>query len=144
MKPKSEKQKSMEAIPGEWNKLDENGVLEFQNILRILNRYYEAFSSEKNKTDTQKFREEVSYIQTSKLEFYVKKFGNYEYLVYCEILENGEKVRSDTWIHIDGIGEEQDLFLRKDMLKHPVHNIICMRDLYKDSKALTEEKEMVI
>ncbi len=144
MKPKSEKQKSMEAIPGEWKKLDENGVLEFQNILRILNRYYEAFSSEKTKTDTQRFREEVSYIQTSQLEFYVKKFGNYEYLVYCEIMDKGEKVRSDTWIHIDGIGEEQDLFLRKDMLKHPVHNIICMRDLYKNSISLTEEKEMVL
>ena len=76
--------------------------------------------------------------------FFVKKFGNYEYLIYSEIKENGEKVRSDTWIHIDGIGEERDLFTSKDILTHPVHNILCMRDLYKDSKALTEEREMIL
>jgi hypothetical protein len=144
MKPKSNKQISMEAIPGEWKRLDENGVLEFQNILRILNRYYDAFSSDKDKTETQKFREEASLIQPEKLEFFVKKFGNYEYLIYSEIKENGEKVRSDTWIHIDGIGEERDLFTSKDILTHPVHNILCMRDLYKDSKALTEEREMIL
>jgi hypothetical protein len=44
MNEKSNKQKSMEAIPGEWKKLNSKGILEFQNITRILNRYYTAFT----------------------------------------------------------------------------------------------------
>ena len=144
MKEKSQKQKSMEAIPGEWKKLNSNGIIEFQNIIRILNRYYTAFSSEDKKTNTQKFREEISYTNPEKLEIYAKKFGNYEYLIYGEIQENNEKLKSDTWIHIDGIAEERDTFMNKEILSHPVFNIVCMSDIYKDCETIFDLKEMTV
>lgn len=144
MNGKSEKQKSMDSIPGEWKKISPSGILEFQNILRILNRYYDAFSQDKNKSDTQKFREEISYLPGINLECYVKKFGKYEYLVYCEIRENLERVKSDTWIHIDGIAEERDLLKEKDIINHPVNNIYCMKDIYENCTEDVKDREMVV
>jgi len=144
MNEKSNKQKSMEAIPGEWKKLNSKGIIEFQNITRILNRYYTAFTTEEKKTNTQKFREEISYANPDNLEIFAKKFGVYEYLIYCEILENKEKVKSDTWIHIDGIAEERDVFMKKEILSHPVYNIVCMLDIFNECETLSDLKEMIV
>jgi hypothetical protein len=144
MNEKSNKQKSMEAIPGEWKKLNSKGILEFQNITRILNRYYTAFTAEEKKTNTQKFREEISYSNPDNLEIFAKKFGVYEYLIYCEIQENNEKIKSDTWIHIDGIAEERDVFMKKEILSHPVYNIVCMLDIFKECETISDLKEMTV
>lgn len=144
MNGKSEKQKSMDSIPGIWKKITPNGLLEFQNILRILNRYYDAFSQDKIKTETQKFREEISILSIERLDLYVKKFGKYEYLIYCEVRENLERLKSDTWIHIDGIAEERDVFIEKDNSTHPVFNIFCMKDIYETCTEETNEVTMVV
>lgn len=144
METKSEKQKCMESIPGEWKKLSFTGTMEFQNILRILNRYYDAFTATKEKSATQKFREEISYLPESRLEIYTKRFGKYEYLIYCEVIEDGARSRSDTWIHIDGIAEERDMLHEKTIQSHPVYNIVCMRDIFDGHTESVGEKNMVV
>lgn len=144
MNAKSEKQVCMESIPGEWKILTREGTLEFQNILRILNRYYDAFNASKEKSATQKFREDVSLLPDSKVEIYTKKFGKYEYLMYCEVVEDGERSRSDTWIHIDGIAEERDVLHEKTIESHPVYNIVCMRDIFEKHTDSVGDKIMVV
>ncbi|MGQ2872524.1 LIC_13246 family protein, partial [Leptospira santarosai] len=53
--------------------------------------------------------------------------------IYAEILEK-TKVLREEFIFIDGIAEARDVFERDgNMTNHPVFNIRCLSDLYKDN-----------
>lgn len=69
---------------------------------------------------------------------YLKRFGNYEYLVTAEIIE-GNSSRMDSWIHVDGIKQERDELLSQGNLSHPVHAVISLSDLYSGACEETPE-----
>lgn len=107
----------------EWVKLTPKKVVEFKGILKVLGKYYNAISSDATKSKGQIFRDNLSVAEGGSI--YLKKFGNYEYLVFAKI---GEE--HDTWIHMDGISEEREQFTAKGIKEHPVFNITCVGDLY--------------
>ena len=126
-----------QAINQKWKQVSQDSILDFQNILNILNRYYSQFESSNPKTESSLFREEVGKAREEDLEIYLKKFGRYEYLIFAIIhTENGKK--SDSWIHIDGVSEERDGFKKKNLLNHPVFEIICMQDIFEKSIELED------
>lgn len=128
----------------EWKQLAETDKPEFQNILGILNRYYSQFSKDKEETQSflppVKFRKDVEKSKPEEVSIYLKKFGKYEFLVYVEI--SGDKPRKDSWIHIDGVQQERDDFLKKGIKTHPVFEITCLEDLYQKATSTTVNPEV--
>ena len=120
-----------------WKKVGSKQVEDFQNILKVLVRFYDTVLSEREeKNQSHEFRKKLSEMtDTKKVEIYLRKFGKYEYLIYADV--NGE---ADSWIHVDGIAEEREQLKGKD---HPVHAIVCMSDIYKKAKVnKTAEKKL--
>lgn len=120
-----------------WKKVGSKQVEDFQKILKVLVRFYDAVLSEREeKNQSHEFRKALSQMtDTKKVEIYLRKFGKYEYLVYADM--NGE---TESWIHVDGIAEEREQLKGKD---HPVHTIVCMSDIYKKARASkTAEKKL--
>lgn len=120
----NEKQQAMDSLEGNWVDLTEESVSEFQKIVNVLNRYYEAFAKKDEISDTQKFRKFICTVPSTDLKVQVKKFGEFEFLIKAE---SGE--RSDSWIHVDGIAEERK-GLQNSNPNHPVFGITCLSDLY--------------
>jgi hypothetical protein len=118
----NEMQQAMDATDGEWKNVSEEGVKEFQKILDVLNRYYSQLGK---KSETQSYREMVANASPDEVKLSLKKFGEFEYLIKCEV---GEK--SDSWIHIDGIAEERKEMASRNNWDHPVFNIVCLSDIY--------------
>lgn len=120
-----------------WKKVGSKQVEDFQKMLKVLVRFYDAVLSEREeKNESHEFRKALSEMtDTKKVEIYLRKFGKYEYLVYADV--NGE---TESWIHVDGIAEEREQLKGKD---HPVHTIVCMSDIYKKARASkTAEKKL--
>jgi hypothetical protein len=140
------KKKKKEFQKTNWKKLQEKSIPEFQNILSILNRYYNQLDSSRNKTESFIFREDVSKESIENLEIYLKKFGEYEFLILAKI-NNFDRNRSDSWIHIDGISEERNSHTKANNSNHPVFQIVCLQDLYEEAVEVEEEvtdlKELV-
>jgi hypothetical protein len=68
-------------------------------------------------------------------EFHVEKVEEYEYIIYAKNLENNQEL---TWIIVDGIAEERKIHTLKKELDHPVFQIECMSDIYKDEVSTTQ------
>jgi hypothetical protein len=116
---------------------------EFIDMLSILNRYY-RLRSDGEVSESQKFRDEVLSKKKSEFRVFLKRFGEYEFLIYLEIKDKKSK-RGDSWIHIDGIKQERDFLIAKGNCdsNHPVFNIICLSDLY-ESNSTIELKDYTI
>ena len=114
-----------------WREIKEHKN-EFQNILKVLNSFYDAIAEEKE-NDSQRFRKSLEKENTEKFRIFLKKFGRYEFLVYAEISDTERGSRSDSWIHIDGIAEEREQMRKRGNDDHPVFSIKCLTDLYLDS-----------
>ena len=109
----------------------------FQHIMMVLNRYYlQTEGHDKDTIDpSRQFRLDLVKANTDNLKIFIKKFSNYEYLVYSE-LDKGEEIRTDYWVHIDGIQQERDeLASNGGQENHPVFSIYCMSDLYDNNTA---------
>lgn len=105
---------------------------EFKKIVNILNRYYNLNPSKNHPSPAHLFREEVAQTPNDKLRIFLKKFGDYEFLIVVEInSKSGNKM--DSWIHIDGISQERAELKNRDIKNHPVFRIISIEDLYKRS-----------
>jgi hypothetical protein len=111
-----------------WMELIENKS-EFQHILRVLNRYYEAKDGQAHNNSSHEFRKELSEKKESDFQVYLKKFGEYEFLVHAKMGEIPSQ-KSDTWIHIDGIAEEREQLMKSGIMDHPIFSIVGLRDLY--------------
>lgn len=117
-----EKEESVNSIPVEsFKEFNVVQIKKFQEILRILNQYYNTFNKEKSAT--QMNREKVEKENPENVILKVRKFGSYEYLIDAEI----KGVVRDTWIHFDGIAEERKLVKNPT---HPIFKIECLEDIY--------------
>ena len=102
---------------------------DFQNIVRVLNRYYDLFPSANHPTPAHVFREDIVQSTVENLRVFLKKFGTYEFLIVVEI-SNEKGARMDSWIHIDGVSQERVTMTEKGNLEHPVFRIVCLEDLF--------------
>jgi|JI8StandDraft_1071087.scaffolds.fasta_scaffold151504_1 hypothetical protein len=112
----------------EWMELNEN-KLEFLHILRVLNRYYEAKGAQSLNNTSHEFRKELTEKKESDFQVFLKKFGDFEFLVHAKIGQKPSQ-KSDTWIHIDGIAEEREQLIKSGITDHPIFSIVGLRDLY--------------
>ncbi|HNN05766.1 MAG TPA: hypothetical protein PKN56_19560 [Leptospiraceae bacterium] len=120
-----------------WREITEQKT-EFQGILKVLNRFYEAVAEDR-KNDSHRFRKSLEKENTEKFRIFLRKFGKYEFLVYAEIRDTETGSRSDSWIHIDGIAEEREQLRKKGNHDHPVFSISCLTDLYLKSSVSAPE-----
>lgn len=102
---------------------------EFKNIVRILNRYYNINPPNNHPSNAHTFREDIVQANLDDLRIFLKKFGNYEFLIVVEI-SSPKGVRMDSWIHIDGVSQERIVMKEKGKLDHPVFRIVSMEDLF--------------
>ncbi|MDX1958831.1 MAG: hypothetical protein SFU98_09670 [Leptospiraceae bacterium] len=115
----------------EWRALHD-GKAEFLKILSDLNSFYRERSRGTNVMISH-FREEVAQKNPSELNILLMKFGYFEFLVWCEIIEETNN-RAESWIHIDGISHEREQLKEAGILTHPVFEITCMNDLYEKAE----------
>lgn len=123
------KTKRKKRIESAWFLLQKN-IGDFKQILRILNHFYSGIREKISETEM--FREEIIHTKEENLEIFLKKFGDYEYLVAVKIQEE-ENSRMDSWIHIDGVLQEREFMKEIGNLNHPVFSIPCISDLYNNS-----------
>ena len=121
-----EKELAINEIPVEsFKEFNVLQIQKFQEILGILNRYYNTINDNK-KSETQKNRDRIEKENSENVILRVRKFGNYEYLIDAEI----KNVLRDTWIHLDGIAEERNLLKDRGITNHPVFNIVSLGDIF--------------
>lgn len=60
----------------------------------------------------------------------IKKFGDYEYLVFAKIKSSDPK-DYNSWIHIDGIQMERIELEKYGITTHEVFEILNMADIYR-------------
>lgn len=106
--------------------LSETQVIEFQKIVKTLNKYYSTFGSD-SKSKSVLFREKIVEVPASKLTISLSQNDTYTYTVHATYLHETYQ-----WIHIDGIQEERDELQEKRITTHPVFQITCLTDLYTD------------
>lgn len=133
----TKKRKSLQDTTG-WFELVERKD-EFLDIIRILNRYYSMHPPTHHPSDAYLFREKMIQCSRDMLRIYLKNFGEYEFLVTVKIIDDNRE-QMESWIHVDGIMQERDQLLQEGKSKHPVHNIICITDLFQKSCRKLEEE----
>lgn len=107
---------------------------EFQNIQRILVRYYEL-AGNKGKA-LLKFRKKLVSATTEDFRVFIKPAkGISHFAVVCDFPVIGGK---EKWIHIDGIFEERQIQKNRN---HPVFKITCLTDLYDRAKEIKNLKK---
>lgn len=105
---------------------------DFLHIINVLNRYYDMYPPKNHPSESHQFREDLTRTPVQNIRIFLKKFGDYEFLISAEILEADNK-RMDSWIHVDGIKQERNELEGKGIHDHPVFQIVCLTDLYEDS-----------
>ena len=123
-------------MSGEWKRIEGQGITEFDEILNILNGYYNAFSDDSKKTPVALFREFFPQVNINNKKLYVKKTGEYEYIVFGYISDN----HCDSWLHVDGIQQERDILTQKGQMKHPVFSINCLADIYDKATGILKRE----
>lgn len=98
--------------------------VEFQRIVGVLNRYYEA-RSERFSSESMEFRKKFASSKHEEVRILVKKFGEFEYMVTAYV-----KDETDTWIHVDGIAMERKELSSEGNSDHPVFLIVGLGDLF--------------
>lgn len=125
----------------EWKEIEPNHRSEFLQIVRVLNNYYEALDQTKQDKSAG-FRKELTNHKPESVRVYLKKFGNYEYLVHAEVKNTSLAKKNDTWIHIDGIQEERDSLKNKGIKDHPVYHIQGLSDIYQKGTRVTKRRNL--
>lgn len=115
---------------------------EFQSIIAVLNRYYNLNPPKNHPSSAYRFREELVIASLDSIRVFIKRYGQYEYLIAVEILQESNK-KMDSWIHIDGIQQERDELKSKNVVEHPVFNIFCISDLYSKYSQEVIDKELL-
>ena len=67
-------------VKTEWRQLNAEQIRDFQEIVRVLNRYYSSFSG--SKTEGMNFRERLVQASVEDIKsIAIKHFGDYEYFI---------------------------------------------------------------
>ncbi|MEM7182211.1 MAG: hypothetical protein AAF518_14950 [Spirochaetota bacterium] len=112
---------------------------EFLDIIRVLNRYYAMNPSTDHPNDSFRFREKMLASPREEVKIYMKRFGEYEFLITVKI-NDGKKESVESWIHVDGIQQERDELDQESQKSNPVFTITCISDLFVSSCQLWEEE----
>ncbi|UZN08738.1 hypothetical protein M5D10_07345 [Leptospira santarosai] len=118
----------------DWKELNPEGVTQFKSILSAIRKFHDiTLRSESTKGSPWDFKREL--LKAKECRIYVKQTEDkHVFQIYAEILEKTKVIRGE-FIFIDGIAEARDVFEREgNMTNHPVFNIRCLSDLYKDNK----------
>ncbi len=123
-----------------WFQLVENKT-DFKMIVHQINKYY-SFTNPKN-SPCQDFREEVVLTENDNLDIFIKRFGEFEFFIGVKIYtKRGSKF--DSWIHIDGVSQEQKLMKEKNE-NHPIFDRISMTKLFENHcKKIDFDLEMAV
>jgi hypothetical protein len=122
-----------------WHEIT-TGKKQFQDILKTMISYYEYNSNEIVESPTHLFRKKITELNPNQIRVYVKRYSDYEYLIYTE--SNASKSsESGYWIHIDGIRKEKEDLLIQGVTNHPVFQIISMSDLYCNHSVTSRRKD---
>ncbi|TGL60861.1 LIC_13246 family protein [Leptospira sarikeiensis] len=113
-----------------WMKLNTD-QLGFLGIVHSINRFYDGIQGSQSK-ELRYFRKKLVRTDFRKSHIFLKKFGDYEYLIYARIESNGNS-ESDTWVHVDGIRMERDKMKAKGVRNHPSYEIRCLSDIFETS-----------
>ncbi|MCG9876488.1 MAG: hypothetical protein MH321_17065 [Leptospiraceae bacterium] len=124
-----------------WKELVERKS-DFQHILRVLNRYYENREFSAQLGESHFFRKKLTEESENNFKIFIKKFGNYEYLIHAEINPSLQSVEKETWIHIDGISEEREQLEKQGITEHPLFSIIGVGDLFQESTKDSNRKDL--
>lgn len=121
------------AKKNQWLELTQKEDKEsFKHIVLILQRYYKMNPIIDTKNSIAfNFREEIVRTDIEALRIFLKKFGEYEFLVVVEIKKVDVK-DTDSWIHVDGITQERIICKQKGIKEHPVFRIKSLADLYEN------------
>ncbi|MDI7174964.1 LIC_13246 family protein [Leptospira santarosai] len=117
----------------DWKELNPEGVTKFKSILSAIEKF-RAFVLRSNTTKGSPWDFKRNLLKAKECSIYVKETEDkHVFRIYAEILEK-TKVLREEFIFIDGIAEARDVFERDgNMTNHPVFNIRCLSDLYKDN-----------
>ncbi|WCL50205.1 LIC_13246 family protein [Leptospira sp. GIMC2001] len=125
-----------------WREIT-SGKKEFFHILTVLNNYYEAKDSQfARSNDSQNFRKNLVKQKENDVSIYIKKFGDYEFLVHAEIHNNQEEKQNDTWVHIDGIAEEKNSLQKNGVTEHPIFHIVGLSDIFHDGSIDSKRNDL--
>ncbi|WP_061218556.1 LIC_13246 family protein [Leptospira weilii] len=116
-----------------WKELSKEGITQFKTILSAIDRYQNlTLQSESTIGSPSDFKRDL--LKAKECRIYVKATEDkHVFQIYAEIIE-GDNVRRSEFVFIDGIQEARDVFERDgNMTNHPVFNIRCLSDLYKDN-----------
>ncbi|TGM09685.1 hypothetical protein EHQ86_00290 [Leptospira yasudae] len=112
----------------QWFQINEEGLKGFKTILRSLIAF-EKIIKKPSKSNSENWNFKIRFVNSINSLVTLKKFGEYEYLVFAKNLDPG-KVEYSSWIHIDGIQMERLEFERSGILNHDVFDILNMTDIY--------------
>ncbi|GBF39945.1 LIC_13246 family protein [Leptospira johnsonii] len=113
-----------------WMKL-KTDQLGFLGIIHSVNRFYDSLQGSQS-NELRYFRRKLVKTDFRYSKIFMKKFGDYEYLIYARI-ETPGKSESDSWIHVDGIRMERDEMKAKGVKDHPSYEIRCISDIFESS-----------
>lgn len=100
----------------------------YMQILKVLQQYYTMHLIGIQSTCFQfrnVFLKEL-HDQIDNCVIQLRRINQFEFLIIA-ILPNGD---SNSWIHIDGIQQEREDYLKKGVKSNPVFEICCLTDLW--------------
>ncbi|ULG76290.1 hypothetical protein FH597_14010 [Leptospira interrogans] len=115
--------------------LTEEGIAQFKTILRAIQKYHQSLTLRSENTKGSPWDFKRGLLKAKDCRIYVKATEDkHVFKIYAEIIESGQVLNHESWYHIDGIAEAREVFERDgNMTNHPVFNIRCLSDLYRDN-----------
>ncbi|AXR59813.1 LIC_13246 family protein [Leptospira mayottensis] len=123
---------------GKWMKLISRKN-NFRKIVSTLNDFYIPKIPFSKLAEGQKMRIRLAQKKVKKFEVFLKKVSGYEFIIFLQI-EN----QFESWIHVDGIQEEKDRFLKEGKNDHPIFEHISISDLYENNCVFANAEETKI
>ncbi|MDI7230080.1 hypothetical protein QMM87_15630 [Leptospira santarosai] len=114
-----------------WKELNKEGVPQFKSILSAIERYQNLIlRSDTTKGSPRDFKKDL--LKAKECRIYVKQTEEkHVFQIYAEIIEEGT-VHRETCLFIDGITEAREVFEKEGDVTHPVFEINCLSDIYRD------------
>ncbi|WP_032918066.1 LIC_13246 family protein [Leptospira santarosai] len=116
----------------DWKELNPEGVTQFKSILSAIEKFQSIIlRSDSIKRSPRDFKSDL--LKAKECRIYVKETEDkHVFQIYAEILENNNVIRGK-FIFIDGIAEAREVFDNQGDIIHPVFNINCLSDIYKNN-----------
>ncbi|EMO55910.1 LIC_13246 family protein [Leptospira noguchii] len=115
----------------DWRELNSEGVTQFKSILSAIEKF-QAFILRSDTTKGSPWDFKRDLLKAKECRIYVKETKDkHVFNIYAEILEK-TKVLREGFIFIDGIKEAREVFEKEGDVTHPVFEINCLSDIYRD------------